>query len=114
MEIHTAQLFKVTDSDLIDITVKGGSPFGPEWAWVFGTKDGTMTEEEYTNLYLAKMRKLWKEEPEVFLELLSRDRIVLGCYCKPGVFCHRHILVDILLKIATALDIQATYMGELQ
>jgi hypothetical protein len=48
-----------------------------------------------------------------FLDLLSGEQVTLTCYCAPGLFCHRHIAVDVLEKIATVNAIPFERGGEL-
>ncbi|MHB8630216.1 MAG: hypothetical protein ACYDBJ_15820 [Aggregatilineales bacterium] len=59
------------------------------------------------------LRQRYRENPGAFIELLRRERTVACCYCKFGVFCHRHLAVDILEKIALAKGLAFTRGGEL-
>lgn len=96
-------------TDKLDITVKTGSTvFQPTWEMVIGFKNGSWNEDQYTRQYLALMRKKWRTHREVWDLLLSKKRIVLCCYCKPGDFCHRLLLAELLVKCG------AEYKGEIQ
>lgn len=113
----------------LDITVKSGTGLGrilaPTWDMVLGVKAGygdqrwqekavqPMTETAYTERYYALLRKRYRENPDGFIELLRRDRVVLCCYCRADAFCHRHLAVDILEKIAQAKGIPFIRGGEL-
>jgi len=100
----------------LDITVKSGAGLGkllaPTWDLVLGVKGGTISEEEYTRVYLALLRERYRGRKEQFLEVLRRDEVVLLCYCRKGWFCHRHIAVEVLEKIARAEGIAFARGGE--
>lgn len=101
--------------EAIDITIKSSvapwNTFAPTWVMVEGFKDGNITEEEYSKRYLSVMRNRYKENKEIFKTLVEKaimTDIALACYCPPETFCHRMLLVDILLK----MDPKLIYMGE--
>lgn len=81
--------------------MKTGNPlFAPSWELVTGIKSKTLTEDEYTAGYYTLMRKSFVDHTPEWLALFSHPVVVLGCYCPAGNFCHRHLLTDILEKIA--------------
>ena len=91
----------------LDITVKSGEPaFAPTWEMVMDFKNGYTTPQQYTEIYKNRMRSSYLVYREKWDELLSRDEVVLVCYCPKGQFCHRHILAKILVKLG------AQYLGE--
>jgi hypothetical protein len=108
--------------DGLDITVKSATDFGrilaPTWRMVGGVKHWkqykTLTTEEYRDLYYALLRSRFRADKQPFLDLLQRERLVLLCFCPAGAFCHRHLAVDILEKIATANRLTVTRGGELE
>ncbi|MHB8625528.1 MAG: DUF488 family protein, N3 subclade [Aggregatilineales bacterium] len=116
-------------ADALDTTVKSGAGLGrilaPTWELVLGVKAGhddrrwrdqpipTLTEAEYTERYYTLLRDRFRAKPDTFVELLRRERIILCCYCKPDVFCHRYLAVDILEKIALAKGLPFARGGEL-
>lgn len=52
-------------------------------------KYGNMTKEEYTEIYIREvLSKL--DAKEIYNKFRGR---VLLCYCEPGDFCHRNIVV---------------------
>jgi uncharacterized protein YeaO (DUF488 family) len=106
LKVYTARI-SYRGEDRLDITVKSGDKlFAPTWNLVMGYKNGTITEEHYTEGYLALMRLSYKRNREQWQALLARDSVTLCCYCKRGDFCHRVILAKILEKLG------AQYMGE--
>lgn len=105
--------------ELIDTTVKSGkSVFAPTWEMVMDIKNATPetrvgAEELYTRRYHTAMQQSWKQHAGQWLELLSKERVAIACYCKPGVFCHRHLLIEYLGKVAVKKGIPFIYKGEL-
>lgn len=105
------------DPDTLDITIKSastteGRALAPTWALVMNHKRGQISDQEYTDAYLALLRVRYNENPTPFLDILKRDRVVLACYCPAGAFCHRHIAVDVLEKIAASKGIAVVRGGE--
>ena len=118
VEIWTIQIaqwrtLEGTGIELIDTTVKSGLPaFAPTWDMVLGHKDGTMSNERYTELYQGLMRHSWRDQQQAWLDLLAKPKIALACYCKPGNFCHRHILASYLLAAGQAMGKTVVLRGE--
>jgi hypothetical protein len=64
---------------------------------------------EYVPAFMDEMRASWKEHRPMWDVLLSRQRVVLCCYCSDAEHCHRTILRrDILPKLG------ATDCGEMK
>lgn len=116
--------------DRLDTTVKSGRGLGrllaPTWELVGGIKhhetQGTdprwlkyrpITQEQYIRGYYELLRARYQLNEKGFLAILQPERVVCCCYCKVGVFCHRHLAVDILEKIARAKGLPFGYGGEL-
>lgn len=101
---------------VVDSTVKGKSLlFAPTWDIVMGHKNGTVSDQEYRDVYLAKMRQSWIDHRAAWEEFLRQDGwVAIGCYCDPGCFCHRLILVELFEMLCKKLDIPFTYYGEFQ
>ena len=106
----------------MNTTVGGGDTiFAPTWDMVKGHKQfvegiGTYDDAAYTRDYLARMNLSWKDQEKrpYWLELLhSTDYRALCCFCPPGQFCHRHLLVSIFEKLAKANNVPFFYYGEL-
>lgn len=125
--IFTAQM-AVPDDDALDITVgtkdKAGKVLAPTWELVGGHKAHNghekfvgkhepLDDDQYTAQYKALLRERWKENRQAFINLVKRDRLVLKCYCRPGAFCHRHIALDVLDRVAQSEGIEVTRGGEL-
>jgi|SRR5690606_14068686 len=120
MDVYTIQmsqwrLAKAQGITFKDITVKSGDQrFAPYPEVLWGYKRGEVDEETYTHLYHEKLHKLLLESPAAYSELLrSTEPIALACYCPPGTFCHRHLLVKVLKKLASKNNLPFEYKGEL-
>lgn len=126
--IYTAQMH-MGDPDALDITFKSGREgdgaiLAPTSTLVYGHKAfkgdtrfvgqyAPIDDDEYTKRYLAMLRERYSSHAEFFHKLLDRERLVLKCYCPAGDFCHRHIAVDVLTKIAQARNITVVPGGEI-
>jgi hypothetical protein len=108
-------------ADGLDTTVKSATGVGkllaPTWALVGGIKRWqrypALTPEAYTEQYYHLLRARYKANAQPFLDLLAQEQVVILCYCPADSFCHRHLAVDILEKIAQAHSIPFTRGGEL-
>lgn len=119
MILFTAQMskwrqLKERNIELIDTTVKTGElAFAPEWNWVMTHKSGELDDDQYAELYYAKMRHSYRSCHETWNRLLlSTGPVALACFCTAGNFCHRHLLKDILEKLCQARGIPFEYYGE--
>ena len=119
IEIYTIQLAKYRKLDplgikLIDITAKSGiEAFAPLISNVMLYKQSLLSESEYTELYLSKMRRSYKDHYDKWIEISSYSKIALACYCPAGVFCHRHLFKDIFKKHLDKKGIEFHDHGEL-
>lgn len=99
--LYTAQ-YRYGGSDRLDITVKGndlnGKMFAPTWDMVNQVKDGSMSEEEYTDRYYKLLNSKWsgsfKTEVLSMVEKLKGEDITIVCFCATGKFCHRYLLAN--------------------
>lgn len=118
IELYTAQIsqwrgLKENNIELIDTTVKSGyKEFAPTWDIVTSVKNNVISEQAYVDVYIELMRESYVKHRNVWLHVLTKPKIAIGCYCKPGIFCHRHVLKDYFLKVAEKHNINLTYMGE--
>ena len=116
--IKTAQLnYQQRGSEVVLNTTIGsgegiGKVFAPTWEMVKGSKAGRISWEEYTRQYIELMRKRWLENREAFERAVLQKKLVLTCYCAHRKNCHRHLLKDILIKVAASMGISATDGGE--
>jgi len=98
--------------EVIDCTYTVKSIFAPQWDMVDGIKNGTMTEEQYTERYHALMMSSYRAHKELWLKAINSKHIVLVCYCKPGQFCHRTILAGYLRQVAEKQGMKVLVKGE--
>jgi uncharacterized protein YeaO (DUF488 family) len=120
IKLYTVQLAKwrlvrELGITLLDITAKSGAPcFAPRFEDVMAYKHNELTEEDYTDRYLLRMRQSRRDQPEEWEKLKTlSDRIALACYCKPGVFCHRHLFRDLLVDYLKDARFEVECQGEL-
>lgn len=119
MNIYTVQIAKWRKAKelsipLLDTTVKSGvSAFSPSWDIVLGHKSRTLSEEAYRESYVGLLRESWVTQRGEWEKLLSMETVALGCYCKAGTFCHRHILKEAVIKLLEQRGLPYTDHGEL-
>lgn len=120
MIVHTIQiaqhrLVKNTPIEFIDTTVKSGVKlFAPSWHIVLAHKNGTITDQEYTTVYRSMMAESYKNNKEQWLSYCNKSNpVALACYCKAGVFCHRHILKGYFEAVCKHHNIPFQYAGEI-
>lgn len=119
MKLYTAQMnqwrrLKKEGRAYIDTTVKTGiKAFAPQWDMVMGVKQGTLTPEQYTERYEELMEFSEVAYEEEWEDLLSREEVILLCYCKPGDFCHRHLLAARVHRIQQRRGIDCQLCGEI-
>src|SRR5262249_29208133 len=105
----------------LHITVKSANGIGtllaPTWALVGGHKHwhgySALTDAQYIEKYLDLLRSRYRANEQAFIELIQHPQLVLLCYGRSGVFCHRNIALDVLEKIANAKGLPLTRGGEL-
>lgn len=119
MYLYTIQLGKwriaeAREIELLDITLMSGDrTYSPNSDLLRDFKLGLISNEQYKQRYLDLMRSSYKSNKSKWLELFNKDKLVLACYCKPGAFCHRLLMVDILNSIAVQHSFKFNYLGEL-
>lgn len=119
MKIYTIQLAqwrlaKKRGIRLLDTTVKSGcSEVAPSWDMVMGSKNGTFSPEDYTARYAEVITTSQTLYPDFWKDLLTNESIALACYCRAGVFCHRHLLVKHLIRFAESHGVSCESVGEL-
>lgn len=112
MKIYTscyANLRNIPDT----ITPVSIARFSPKWfaghkmkslappkKLLWDAKAGRITDKEYTALFMEELKKAYT--PEILYENLEKDfngkDIVLLCYEKKGVFCHRRLVAEWIEK----------------
>lgn len=119
MELWTIQLAhwrvaKEHGIEVINTTVKSGhEAFAPTWALVRAWQQGRLTPEGYTAYYLERMEWSMRRHETYWRALESKPKIALACYCKPGVFCHRHVLAELVQEWMKKKNIPVEFKGEL-
>ena len=74
-------------------------PFAPSRNNVFNLKNDYMSQEDFINDYLDKLKGLDMEQilEDIYdLEGITDSEIIFLCYEKSDDFCHRHILREYL------------------
>ncbi|AXH70754.1 hypothetical protein [Vibrio phage BONAISHI] len=120
MKLYTVQLAKYrlcgkVNAEFLDTTIKTGVyAFAPNWDMVLAHKAGTMSDDEYVELFKIRMIESQKTYPEIWSALAHVDTLAIGCYCKAGKFCHRLLLIDYFKTYCEENEIPFEYMGELE
>jgi hypothetical protein len=107
------RLAQAANIELCDTTaMTGNRVFAPLFENVRAYKAGVLNEAEYTGRYLDKMRRSFAEHRPEWDQFRTKEHVALACYCPRGMFCHRHLLVDCLLKWGMRDNIPFKLMGE--
>lgn len=127
LRLYTSRINN-TDPSAINITFKSATtPLGrylaPTRSMVYGHKAGKgdprfsrytpLTDQQYTQRYYALLRPRYIANKDLFHNALRQEKLILCCYCAKGAFCHRHLAVDILHKIAIHQNIPIQLCGEI-
>lgn len=93
---------------ILDITVKSATGrakrLAPTWDMVTSYKNGTMSEEQYTQAYHDLLEHVADSDETMnfWLELHAWGAkcggITFLCYCRNGAFCHINLLIDWLVS----------------
>lgn len=120
MKVFTIQLSswrkaRARSIPFVNTTVKSGrGQFAPSWEMVRGIKNGEISEDQYTSLYLERMQRSVIENPDHWSTLLAMPEVAVSCYCGAGKFCHRHLLVDFIEGLCNERNIPFERGGEIQ
>ena len=74
-----------------------------------GYKNKSLTEKQYTILYLKMLDASCKNNKREWDKLLAMNSVTLVCYCPKNTFCHRHLLAKYL---ADKFSNQVELIGE--
>lgn len=114
MQLSKWRLAKRDEIHILNITAQSGMDcFAPEFSNVKLYKQGLLTEAQYTELYLEKMRRCYVLYRNEWERLQGLEKMALTCYCKAGDYCHRHLFKDCLTKYFDAKKIEYELHGEL-
>jgi uncharacterized protein YeaO (DUF488 family) len=120
MKVWTIQVAQWREADrqkipFLDTTFKSGDPvFAPPKKLVLAYKAGEITEAEYTQSYTGCMRESYRNNQARWIEVCNMEEVAIACYCSADKFCHRHILVNFLIKVCESLGIEVQRMGEIR
>jgi len=108
MNLYTAMI-GYDGKDGLNISRKSGDIcFAPTWDLVVGIKTRVITRDEYIKRYIKSMRISYLQNQDKWESIMNNDELTLMCYCKPFGFCHRYILVSLLIS----LNNKIVYCGE--
>lgn len=116
LQVWTASL-RTRDPDALNISRKSGeAAFAPSWR-VLGAALGRRRagvilsddewKEAYAKPYLREMVQSFDRNHAAWEALLTRERVVLTCYCPSPERCHRTLLGRFLVRYG------AVFHGEL-
>ena len=115
VQISNWRLAQVHGIMVLDISAKSGiSAFAPDFGMVMKHKRGEVDDDEYTDVYVQRMRESLAEKPGSWEQLKRRSPVAFACYCRPDTFCHRHIFTDLVSKYLTKHGIEHKYLGEIK
>lgn len=101
----------------LDITAKSAKglnkEFAPHFNDVMRHKDGHLSDDQYTDIYIRKIRQSKIDTPKAWQGLKTHQRVALMCYCRAGVFCHRHLMVPEMKAYLEAEGHEVVLHGEL-
>jgi len=117
IELCTIQITKARtlpfSFTVIDTTVMTGNlAFAPTWAMVHGIKNKTLSEKAYQDQYYRMMQESQIALVKEWESLKQHKRIALACYCRAGLFCHRHLLKTIITEYLEKDDYEVFDNGE--
>lgn len=70
----------------------------PTQEMVYGVKYRGWSHKRYETVYRALLRSRWPDV-RAWLDTLRPDvDVTLLCYCRPGVYCHRHLIARMLAR----------------
>jgi hypothetical protein len=113
--IRTRSIQKASPGDLATYrwgsleSFTDGRHFAPSDDLLRSYKKGKLSWEEYEEAYRQEMREIFKQSPEVFLDLMKGKKdLTLVCYEADPAHCHRRILAEVFQKIGSTNGIQVT------
>lgn len=114
------RLVKDTPIEFIDTTCKSApylykKLFAPNsFQMVMDYKNGVITEDEYTYMYLQKLKRTSVEYKDEWLEFLTKKDVAIACYCNHDKFCHRFILEKFIEEFCKENKIELELKGEIR
>lgn len=100
---------------ILNITAQSGLDcFAPEFGNVRAYKNGDLTEEQYIERYLLKMRDSYTRFKSEWAKLKEHPKIAIACYCGSDTYCHRRTFNELLQKYLAAEKVACVFRGELK
>lgn len=120
MRIYTLQIsqhrklkVKYPDIPIFNSTFGSGYKLmAPTWA-ILGKYKKDQDEAAYIAAFMPLMRERMITDRETWLAIARGGNFGVGCYCNPGKFCHRHLLVQLFEEFCKQENIPFENMGEL-
>lgn len=139
LKLHTTRVSKWSTDECaargivyLDVTYKSGDDYTPESLRQIGGSGEHfapsqkllvdykgwyntpgVSDAEYTRRFTDQMRASLLANWNSWKWLLRQSEVALSCYCAAGEFCHRHLLVDLLIKAGAKYGVDVQYAGEL-
>lgn len=99
---------------VLDVTVKSGDKtFAPTWDLLMRYKNGVIDKDRYTAEFTTLMRESYRINPNRWHEVCRVDSLIIACYCRAGIFCHRHLLKDMFKLVCQRQSLPFEYLGEI-
>jgi uncharacterized protein YeaO (DUF488 family) len=93
LRIHTSR-YHYNGPDRLDITGKSKDPYGqiaePTWEMIWGWKKYGWTWSRYKRAYRELLKQSEKDHSEEWNDVISREHVVLVCFCPAFGNCHRY------------------------
>lgn len=70
----------------------------PTQEMVYGVKYRGWSDKRYETVYRALLRSRWPDVRTWLDTLRPEEDVTLLCYCRPGVYCHRHLIARMLAR----------------
>lgn len=118
MELYTIQMGQwrrcaPLGIHFVDTTFKKETAFSPTKWMVHSYKYGSMSQDEYAELYNDILNQSQETSPEEWAALFEHGKVAIACMCRAGVFCHRHLCVLKIQAYAVEKGLDCVYMGEI-
>jgi ribA/ribD-fused uncharacterized protein len=114
VQIYRAGNLKEQGIHLLNTTAKDGvRAFAPSFNDVMLYKEGKLSQTQYTDIYLHRMKDSREKNPADWKRLQEHEKVAVACYCSPGKFCHRHLFIHDMKADLEARGHEVKLMGEL-
>ena len=101
---------KTLPEGYVEVSIARGTPvwfkgdkmedIAPSWELVHGYKDGSISDEAYTSIYISQLMSRQDALQSIVNSIVNdKKRYVFKCHCGKGKFCHRFIWKDVLERV---------------